>query len=48
LQWHSFSLAKVIAYMTLRELEMHRVLAIVKGKRLGLQITYIQTAAELL
>lgn len=48
LQWHSFSLAKVIAYMTLRELEMHRVLAIVKGKKLGLRITHIQAAAELL
>jgi V/A-type H+-transporting ATPase subunit C len=48
LQWHSFSLAKVIAYMTLRELEMHRVLAIIKGKKLGLKMTHIQTAAELL
>lgn len=48
LQWHSFSLAKVIAYMTLRELEMHRVLAILKGKRLGLQPTHIQIAAELI
>lgn len=48
LRWHSFSLAKVIAYMTLRELEMHRILAILKGKSLGLQPTQIQTAAELL
>jgi hypothetical protein len=34
--------------MTLRELEMHRVLAIIKGKKLGLKMTHIQTAAELL
>lgn len=44
---HSFSLAKVIAYIVLRELEMHRMLAIIKGKRLGLKLENILIAAEL-
>ncbi|OQW94535.1 MAG: hypothetical protein BWK79_05605 [Beggiatoa sp. IS2] len=44
---HSFSLAKVIAYIVLRELEMHRMLAIIKGKRLGLKPANILIAAEL-
>jgi len=36
LQRQNFTLAKVFAYILLRELEMRRVLAIIKGKRLQL------------
>jgi len=47
LHLNSFSIAKAIAYMMLRELEMHRILAIVKGKRLQLTPATILVAAEL-
>ncbi len=47
LRWKSFSVAKAIAYMILRESEMHRILAIVKGKRLQLPPATILMAAEL-
>jgi V/A-type H+-transporting ATPase subunit C len=47
LHWHHFSVAKAIAYMMLRELEMYRILAIVKGKRLQLTPAAILAAAEL-
>lgn len=46
LKWKSFSLARVVAYVLLREIEMRRIMAIVKGKRLGLSIPLIQTAAD--
>ncbi|MCK5877680.1 MAG: V-type ATPase subunit [Candidatus Marithrix sp.] len=36
LKLHSFTLAKVFAYILLRETEMRRVMAILKGKRLNL------------
>ncbi len=41
-----FTFAKVFAYLLLRELEMRRVLAIIKGKRLGLKSDVISTAAD--
>lgn len=46
LRWRSFSLAKVMAFVLLRELEMRRVLAIIKGKRLGLKSGVILGAAD--
>lgn len=41
-----FTFAKVFAYLLLRELEMRRVLAIIKGKRLGLDNDVISAAAD--
>jgi len=46
LRWHSFTLAKAFAYVLLREVEMRRVLAIAKGKRLKLDDTAIFKAAN--
>lgn len=46
LELHSFTLAKVFAYILLREMEMRRVMAILKGKRLNLNKKIISTAAE--
>ncbi len=43
---HSFTLAKVFAYILLREMEMRRVMAIVKGKRLNLNKKIILEVAE--
>lgn len=42
----NFTFAKVFAYLLLRELEMRRVLAIIKGKRLGLKPEVISAAAD--
>jgi V/A-type H+-transporting ATPase subunit C len=47
LHWENFSIAKALAYFFLRELEMCRVLAIVKGKRLQLPLSAIAAAAHL-
>ncbi|MDD2816821.1 MAG: V-type ATPase subunit [Thiotrichaceae bacterium] len=47
LRWENFSIAKALAYLFLRELEMWRVLAIVKGKRLKLPPSAIAAAAHL-
>ncbi len=47
LHWENFSIAKALAYFFLRELEMCRVLAIVKGKRLKLPPSAIAAAAHL-
>lgn len=47
LHWENFSIAKALAYFFLRELEMCRVLAIVKGKRLKLPSSAIAAAAHL-
>jgi V/A-type H+-transporting ATPase subunit C len=46
LELHSFTLAKVFAYVLLREMEMRRAMAILKGKRLNLSRQIIATAAE--
>lgn len=46
LKLHSFTLAKVFAYILLREMEMRRMMAILKGKRLNLKKNIISTAAE--
>lgn len=46
LQWRSFTLAKVFAYILLREMEMRRVMAIIKGRRLQLNRHTIITATE--
>jgi len=46
IRWHSFSFAKALAYLLLKELEIHRLLAIVKGKRLNLKVDNIQIAAN--
>lgn len=46
LSLHSFTLAKAFAYVLLREMEMRRVMAILKGKRLNLNKTLISVAAE--
>ncbi|MDM8567133.1 V-type ATPase subunit [Candidatus Halobeggiatoa sp. HSG11] len=46
LKLHSFTLAKVFAYILLRETEMRRVMAILKGKRLNLNKDIILKAAE--
>ncbi len=46
LRWHSFTIAKAMAFVLLRELEMRRVLAIIKGKRLGLKSGVIMSAAD--
>lgn len=46
LRWRSFTLAKVFAYVLLREMEMRRVMAIVKGQRLQLSRQTILAAAE--
>jgi len=46
LKLHSFTLAKAFAYVLLREMEMRRVMAIIKGKRLNLKNNTIQEAAE--
>lgn len=43
---HSFTLAKVFAYILLREMEMRRVMAILKGKRLNLNKAVILEVAE--
>lgn len=45
-RWRSFSFAKVLAYLFLKELEIHRILAIIKGKRLGLTVDNIHIAAN--
>jgi V/A-type H+-transporting ATPase subunit C len=47
LKLHHFTLARVFAYVLLREMEMRRVMAILKGKRLNLDKKMILTAAEL-
>jgi len=46
LSLHSFTLAKAFAYILLREMEMRRVMAILKGKRLNLNKKLISVAAE--
>lgn len=46
LKLHSFTLAKVFAYVLLREMEMRRIMAILKGKRLNLKKHLITSAAE--
>ncbi|MEN8217987.1 MAG: V-type ATPase subunit [Pseudomonadota bacterium] len=46
LKLQSFTLAKVFAYVLLREMEMRRVMAILKGKRLNLNKKIISSAAE--
>lgn len=46
LRWRSFTLAKIFAYVLLREMEMRRVMAIVKGKRLQLTTPMVSLAAE--
>jgi V/A-type H+-transporting ATPase subunit C len=46
LSLHSFTLAKAFAYILLREMEMRRVMAILKGKRLNLNNKVISVAAE--
>jgi V/A-type H+-transporting ATPase subunit C len=46
LKWRSFTLAKVFAYVLLREMETRRVMAIVKGKQLKLNNKIIASAAE--
>jgi V/A-type H+-transporting ATPase subunit C len=46
LRWRSFTIAKAMAFVLLRELEMRRVLAIIKGKRLGLKPGVILGAAD--
>jgi V/A-type H+/Na+-transporting ATPase subunit C len=46
LKWRNFTLAKVFAYVLLREMETRRVMAIVKGKQLKLNNKIIASAAE--
>ena len=46
LKLRSFTLAKVFAYILLREMEMRRVMAIIKGKRLNLKPKDILSAAD--
>jgi len=46
LSLHSFTLAKAFAYVLLREMEMRRVMAILKGKQLNLNNKVISVAAE--
>lgn len=46
LKLRSFTLAKVFAYVLLREMEMQRVMAIIKGKRLNLKNDIVLLAAE--
>ncbi len=43
---HSFTLAKVFAYILLREMEMHKIMAILKGKKLALNKDVILEMAE--
>lgn len=47
LRWEHFTIAKVMAFVLLREIEMRRVLAIVKGKRLGLADNIVLGSADL-
>jgi len=48
IRWHSFSVAKALAYLLLKELEINRILTIIKGKHLGLKLDNIQIAANCL
>lgn len=41
----AFNLARALAYLVLREKEMHQVLAVLKGRRLGLSPSLIRFAA---
>jgi len=47
LKLQSFTLAKVFAYVLLREMEMRRVMAILKGKNLNLNNNIILSAASI-
>ncbi len=46
LKLHSFTLAKVFAYILLREMEMHKIMAILKGKKLALNKDIMLEIAE--
>jgi V/A-type H+-transporting ATPase subunit C len=46
LKLQNFTLAKIFAYLMLREMEVRRVMAIVKGKHLNISHDIIATAAE--
>ena len=46
LKFQSFSVAKAFAYLLLREFEMRQILAIIKGRRLGLKTDLILRAAH--
>lgn len=46
LKYHVFTFARIFAYVLLRELEMRRVMAIIKGKRLGLKSELIAKAIQ--
>lgn len=46
LTWHHFTLARVFAYFLLREMEVRRLMAIIKGKKLQLKDPLISLAAE--
>ncbi len=46
LKFQNFSIAKAFAYLLLREFEMRQILAIVKGRRLGLKPEIILRAAH--
>jgi V/A-type H+-transporting ATPase subunit C len=46
LKLQNFTLAKAFAYVLLREMEMRRVMAILKGKKLGLNKNIVSSAAE--
>jgi len=46
LKYHVFTFARIFAYVLLRELEMRRVMAIIKGKRLGLKTELIAKATQ--
>ena len=48
LKLQNFTLAKAFAYVLLREMEMRRAMAIIKGKRLNLNKDIISSAAEAL
>ena len=46
LKLRNFTLAKIFAYVLLREMEMRQIIAIVKGKRLNLKPQHILSAIE--
>ncbi|HHB92035.1 MAG TPA: hypothetical protein ENK59_02335 [Thioploca sp.] len=46
LKLHSFTLAKVFAYILLREMEIHKIMAILKAKKLALNKDIISEIAE--
>ena len=46
LTWNHFTLARVFAYFLLREMEIRKIMAIIKGKKLKLKESLVSLAAE--